>query len=288
MSELISNADLERIRALLYKETGIYFEAKKDYFLKSRLQQRMQAQCCATFQNYYKELLFTDREAELAFLIEEVTVNETYLFRDFPQLRGFAEDVLPSYLQAKRTKGNYSLNVWSAACSTGEEPYTLAIILREMIDDYDRWNTNILATDIDRRVLRQARIGLYDERAIKETPIPYKQKYFRRTPDGWQVKPDIQEPVAFEQLNLMDRPGMRRKRAFDFIFCRNVLIYFSDDSRKQVLSSLYDALVPGGYVFLGHSESVGRITASFTLERIGDFLCYKKPGAVLPRPGSPS
>lgn len=288
MPELITSTDLERIRALLYKETGIYFEAKKDYFLKSRLQQRMQARCCVSFQNYYNELLFTDRDAELAFLIEEVTVNETYLFRDFPQLRGFAEDVLPLYVQAKRNRGNFDLNVWSAACSTGEEPYTLAIILREMMEDYDRWNTSILATDIDRRVLRHARIGLYGERSIKETPIPYKQKYFRRTRDGWQVTPDIQSIIAFEQLNLMDRLGMRRKRNFDFIFCRNVLIYFSDDSRKQVLSSLYDALVPGGYVFLGHSESVGRITASFILERIGDFLCYKKPGAVPSRPGSPS
>ncbi|AGW14949.1 CheR family methyltransferase [Megalodesulfovibrio gigas] len=283
MQSLLTDADLERIRALIYKETGIYFEPKKNYFLSSRLAQRMQVRCCSSFQQYYNELLYSHKETELSCFIEEITINETYFFRDFPQLRGFAEEVLPKYLERKRRARDATMNIWSAACATGEEPYTLSIILQEMIEDYANWDTEILATDIDRHVLRHARIGLYSERSVKETPIVYRQKYFQRTADGWQLLANAMQPVTFEQLNLVDRVSMRRKRGFDFIFCRNVLIYFDDDSRKKVLSCLYDALNPGGYVFLGHSESVGRITASFLLERVGDFLCYKKPATSATR-----
>ncbi len=274
---MLTDMDLDRIRTLIYDKTGIYFEVKKDYFLKTRVMQRVRELKCNTFMEYYGQLLYAQQDVELARLIEELTINETYFFRDFPQLQGFAENVLPAYLAKKRKMNDYSLNVWSAACSTGEEPYTLSIIMQEMIDDLRNWRLRVCATDIDRKVLRHARLGLYGERSMRDTPIPYRQKYFRELPDGSQVLPEAAGLVSFEQINLIDKIAMRRKMGFDFIFCRNVLIYFDDDSRKRVLASLYDALNPGGYVFLGHAESVGRITASFVLERIGDFLCYKKP-----------
>ena len=274
---MLTDMDLDRIRTLIYDKTGIYFEVKKDYFLKTRVMQRVRELKCNTFMEYYGQLLYAQQDVELARLIEELTINETYFFRDFPQLQGFAENVLPAYLAKKRKMNDYSLNVWSAACSTGEEPYTLSIIMQEMIDDLRNWRLRVCATDIDRKVLRHARLGLYGERSMRDTPIPYRQKYFRELPDGSQVLPEAAGLVSFEQINLIDKIAMRRKMGFDFFFCRNVLIYFDDDSRKRVLASLYDALNPGGYVFLGHAESVGRITASFVLERIGDFLCYKKP-----------
>lgn len=274
---MLTDMDLDRIRTLIYDKTGIYFEAKKDYYLKTRIMQRIRELKCNTFMEYYGQLLYAQQDVELARLIEELTINETYFFRDFPQLQGFAENVLPVYLAKKRQMHDYSVNVWSAACSTGEEPYTLSIIMQEMIDDLCNWRIRVCATDIDRKVLRHARLGLYGERSMRDTPIPYRQKYFRELPDGSQVLPEAAGLVSFEQINLIDKIAMRRKTGFDFIFCRNVLIYFDDDSRKRVLASLYDALNPGGYVFLGHAESVGRITASFVLERIGDFLCYKKP-----------
>lgn len=274
---MLTDMDLDRIRTLIYEKTGIYFEVKKDYYLKTRVMQRIRELKCNSFMEYYGQLLYAQQDVELARLIEELTINETYFFRDFPQLQGFAENVLPAYLAKKRKNNDYSVNVWSAACSTGEEPYTLSIIMQEMIDDCRNWRLRVCATDIDRKVLRHARLGLYGERSMRDTPIPYRQKYFRELPDGSQVLPEAAGLVSFEQINLIDKIAMRRKVGFDFIFCRNVLIYFDDDSRKRVLASLYDALNPGGYVFLGHAESVGRITASFMLERIGDFLCYKKP-----------
>ena len=269
-------AELGKVRALIYKETGILFEDKKDYFLQNRVVRRMAAKGCAGFSEYYQEVLFGRKDDELQFLIEALTINETYFFRDFPQLQGFAEKVLPKYLERKRAAGDNGLRIWSAASSTGEEAYTLSIILQEMLDDYSRWAIKIDATDIDRDVLRHAREGTYSERSMKDTPLAYRQKYFRKVNEGWQIIPALEQSVDFQFLNLMDHASMRLRKGYDFIFCRNVLIYFSDESRKRVVNSLYDAMAPRGYLFLGHSESVGRITAAFTLERLGDFLCYRK------------
>ena len=274
----ITQVQLDKVRELIYRETGMLCETKKDYALKARIERRMEATGCKSFREYYRKLLSGEGAGEFSNLIEEITVNETYFFRDFPQLQGFAEKVLPLVLEEKRKKGDLSLKIWSAACSTGEEPYTLSIIVQEMIDDYPKWNVEILATDIDRQVIRIARKGEYGPRSMKDTPIPYRKKYFEQVGQSlWRVLPHTKDPVRFEILNLMDRKGMRRKRGFDFIFCRNVLIYFSDLSRKRVVNSLYDSLNPGGFLFLGSSESVGRITAAFELLRLDGFLAYRKP-----------
>jgi len=272
----IPQNSVDKIRALIYKETGMFVESNKDYLIKTRLENRMSALKCGTFQEYYHLLLFGGN-GEIDNFIEEMTINETYFFRDFPQLQGFADIVLPDYLEGKRQRGARSLRTWSAACSNGCEPYTLAIMLREVIDDFQDWELRIDANDIDRKVLQHARIGLYDERQVKDIPAVYKAKYFIETAHGWKILPTAARHVEFEHMNLIDHASMRRKRDFDFIFCRNVLIYFDDDSRKRVVNMFYDALAPGGYLFLGSSESVGRISAAFTLERKAGFLSYRKP-----------
>ncbi len=272
----ITYLQLDKIRELIYRETGILYETKKDYAMKNRLEKRMEAIGLKSFKEYYKFLLSKGSD-ELQYLIEELTVNETYFFRDFNQLQGFAELALPLVLEEKKKNKDYSLKIWSAACSTGEEPYTLSIICQEMIDNYKSWDISILATDIDRQVLKIAKKGEYGSRSMKDTPIPYRQKYFEHDGKVWRILPHTAEPVTFELLNLMDRRGMRKKRGFDFIFCRNVLIYFDDLSRKKVVNSFYDSLNPGGFLFLGSSESVGRITAAFELTKIEDHLFYRKP-----------
>jgi len=275
---VLPSEDLAKIRDLIYKETGMLFESKKDYFLTTRIEQRMNILKCEGFREYYHLLVFATGREELAHFVEAVTINETYFFRDFPQLQGFAESVLPAYADRKIAKGGDSVSIWCAATSTGEEAYTLSIILQEVFDENPSLKLRVDATDIDRQVLKTAQAGLYGERSMKDTPIPYRQKYFKKSLDGWQVQKNASELVSFKQLNLVDRAEMRKMKGYDFIFCRNVLIYFDDESRKKVVSALYDALVPGGYLFLGHSESVGRISAAFELERINGFLCYKKPG----------
>ena len=265
-----------RVRGLIELNTGICLGTKKDLMLSHRLEKRMAASGSLSLKEYYFLLVEKDRY-ELNNLIDEVTVNETYLFRDFPQLQGFAEKVLPPYLDAKRLKRDYSLKLWSAACSTGEEPYTLSIILHEMIRDYPMWEVGIEATDIDRGVLAACRQGIFSDRSMKDTPVPYRIKYFSKIEAGWRVDPVLTRSITFARANLMDRGDMRLRRNYDFVFCRNVLIYFNEDSQRKVVNGFYDALAPGGYLFLGHSESVGRLTAAFTLERMDRFLVYRKP-----------
>ncbi len=272
-----SAEDLQKVRNFIYKETGMLFEEKKDYFLQTRIEQRMQATGLTSFGDYYHLLVFAEKREEILAFVESITINETYFFRDFGQLQGFADIVLPFYAESRRLKDGDSVSIWCAACSTGEEAYTLSIILQEVFDEMPNLKMRVDATDIDRNVLNEAETGIYSERSMKDTPIAYRNKYFVKAAKGWKVLKNARDLVSFSRVNLIDRNEMRKKRGYDFVFCRNVLIYFDDESRRKVVSYLYDALKPGGYLFLGHSESVARISAAFELERIGGFLCYKKP-----------
>ncbi|MGA1846612.1 CheR family methyltransferase [Deferribacter abyssi] len=205
-----------------------------------------------------------------------LTINETYFFREFPTLQAFAEHCLPKVIDNKKKSVNNKINIWSAGCSTGEEPYTLAIICKEMIDNFEEWEVRILATDIDKTALSRAKIGRYSNRSISKVPEEYFEKYFYYDNGFYCIADEIKTLVTFEHLNLMDTLALRKKRGFDFIFCRNVLIYFDEISRRQVVNHFYMALNKGGYIFLGHSESVGRITSAFKLKKYGEHLVYIK------------
>ncbi|WP_246523368.1 CheR family methyltransferase [Gemmata palustris] len=278
--------DFVLIRDMLYERTGLMFEDKKLAFLQPRVARRVSTTGAASPRDYYRMLKYQDPGGrEFQSLVEQVTTNETYFFREFPQLESFANDALPKVAEAKRAARDYTLNVWSACCSTGDEPYTLATILSACLDDFPKWKVRLLATDIDTAVLDTARAAEYGERNVKDVPPPYLKEYFTRTRAGYRVKEPVRKMVTFEHLNLMDKAGMRKQKGFDFVFCRNVLIYFDDVSRKQVLGHFYDALVPGGFVFLGHSESVGRISAAFEPVALGGGVMYRKPTVVRAVPG---
>lgn len=274
----ITLSEYEKITELIYKRTGIRFEANKMYFVVKRLEKRLEALRMNSISEYIRYLYFLDKSGEeFQRLVELLTINETYFFRDFPQLRTFAEYCLPDVAERKLKEGQRALAIWSVGCSTGEEPYTIAIILREMLDDIYQWDINILAVDIDRDAMEKARIGIYEERSVKDVPIEYIDKYFTILNDGrFKVSNEIKSMVTFTYLNLGDRLSLRRYRGFDFIFCRNVLIYFDDISRKQVVDHFYIALNRGGYIFLGSSESLSRITNAFKLKRMGGNLVYVK------------
>lgn len=279
------------LRDLIYERTGMMFENRKQALVAGRLSGRVLATGTDGPRDYYRYLRYCDADqAEFQRLVEALTTNETYFFREFPQLQGFADEALPVITDAKRAAGDYTLSVWSAACSTGDEPYTLAIILRECLDDFAKWRIRVLASDIDTQVLATARRGAYAQRSVKDVPAAYLRKYFQADREEYLVAPSLKAMVDFQHLNLVDRAAMRRQRNFDFIFCRNALIYFDEASCRQVLSSFYDALVPGGYIFLGHSESVGRISAAYEMVRLGDTITYRRPLAAgtvgrQPRPG---
>ncbi len=268
--------DIILIRDLVANHSGIAYDEKKFYFLEKRIARRIQATNSKSIKEYYRLLSLGDNADEIRELINSLTTNETYFFRNSPQLESFVQEVLPLIVKEKEKNNDYSINIWSAGCSSGDEAYTLGILLKENLPNYSRWRVSILATDIDTQILDKAQLALYDQRAVKDVSPMLLKTYFHAVGTRYQVIPEIKNLVTFEQLNLLDRKAMRQKKNFDFTFCRNVLIYFNEDSRKKVVSSFYDSLRPGGFIFLGHSESVGKLSAAFKLIKFNKSLSYQK------------
>jgi len=267
-----------KLRDLIYERTGISYEENKIYYVKKRLQTRMELGQFQRIDEYIKFLKIMDRSGrEFQELMNLLTVNETYFFREFSQLQVFAESCLPEVMARKQSEGKRSLKIFSAGCSTGEEAYTLAIILREMIEDFKHWDVLVKAADIDENVLANARKGLYDQRSVKDVPAAYLRDYFSKPgPGKYAVNQDVKDLVVFEHLNLMDRRALRLEENYDFVFCRNVLIYFDDISRKQVVDKFYTILNQGGFIFLGHAESLSRISTAFKIRRMDEHIVYQK------------
>jgi len=268
---------LEQVRRQVYAYSGIQISPDRDYYLRRVLERRLRALAIDDFRDYFRCLALDDSGEEFSRLIEGVTVNETYFFRDYPQLSGFAEEVLPRLIDEKLAKGNRVLRMLSAGCSTGEEPYTLAIICREILDNPETWQLDIAGIDINTCVLEKARAGRYDTRSTRDVPISYKSKYFDMTDSSSLVREPIRSDVHFDHGNIMDEGSLLPYAGMDVVFCRNVLIYFDDESRRRALHGLYHCLNPGGFVFLGYAESVGRFTGAFEMTRINGFLGYRRP-----------
>ncbi len=268
--------DIIPIRDLIAESCGLHFDEKKFYFIEKRIAKRIKATNTQSAKDYFRLLKLGQNHDEMKELVASLTTNETYFYRYQPQLESFAEEALPMICNAKREKKDYKINIWSAGCSSGEEPYTVHILLKEYLKDFPEWNIKILATDIDYQILEKAREGLYEKRAVKDVKPEILEKYFTRIGSKYQICQDIKSNVSFDYANLMNRREMRSIGDMDFVFCRNVLIYFDDNARKQVVNSIYDCLQPGGFIFLGHSESVGKISATFKLVKLQKSLSYRK------------
>ncbi len=278
----LTNNQFKLLSELLYRKTGIYLDEKKLYSFSIKIKKRMDILEINEVDEYIRYLRFLDKKGEeLQHLINLSTVNETYFFRDFSQLLIFAEYCIDEIVEKKNISKDRSFNIWSAGCSIGCEPYTLAIILLEMFDDIHLWDVKILASDIDLNVLDFAKKAEYTPRSVKDVPPGYLVKYFRKTKEGnYQLINKVKDMVKFVHLNLSDKYKVRKLRGFDTIFCRNVLIYFDNISRKQVVNHFYTSLNDGGYIFLSSTESIGRVTTAFKLKKVeheGDrYLLYCK------------
>lgn len=269
--------EFESLSDFIYRKTGIRFESKKIYYISKRLEKRMEILGIDNIADYIRELRFNDHKGnEFHNLVDLLTVNETYFFRDFPQLQVFAENCLEEVANRKAAKGDYNLRIWSAACSSGEEPYTIGIILLEMLENYRMWNIELIASDIDRQILKKAKAGIYRQRSVRDVPPEYLEKYFEHSGDEYKISNKVKQIITFENINLADRETIRHHMNFDFVFCRNLLIYFDDVSRKKMVDQFYVALNSGGYIFLGSSESVGRISTAFRLKKVNGHLVYYK------------
>ena len=273
----ISIEQFKSLSQLIYQKLGLHFDDKKIYFLKTRVAKRMATLGMDDPRDYVFLVSYADpKGVEMQALANLVTTNETYMFREYDQLQAFANYCLPEVLSAKQARGERTLRIWSAGCSSGEEPYTLAMILQDVFPQAQSWECEIVATDIDENMLRKVVAARYGFRSINEVPEDYRERYLTEDGEEWVVRRRTAALVKPRHLNLQDRMAMRAMRGFDFIFCRNVLIYFDDLSRKAVIDHFYNALNPGGYVFLGHSESVGRVTTAFKLKRFETHLVYVK------------
>ena len=275
--QTISAEHLEKLAQQIYRKLGLYFDDKKNYFLKTRVAKRMAALGMDDPNDYVFMVSYADTNGlEMQALANLVTTNETYMFREYEQLQGFANYCLPEVLSAKQDCGEKSLRIWCAGCSSGEEAYTLAMIVQEVFPQSQSWDCKIVATDIDENMLRKVTAARYAQRSINDVPQEYMDKYLIAEGEGYVVRRRTAALVEPRHLNLNDRMALRAMRGFDFIFCRNVLIYFDDLSRKSVVDHFYNALNPGGYIFLGHSESIGRVTTAFKLKRFENHLVYVK------------
>jgi chemotaxis protein methyltransferase CheR len=273
----LSVEQFQSLSHLIYQKLGLHFDDKKIYFLKTRVAKRMTALGLDDPREYVFKLSYADPEGvEMQALANLVTTNETYMFREYDQLQAFANYCLPEVLSAKQARGEKSLRIWCAGCSSGEEAYTLAMIVQDVFPQAQSWECEIVATDIDENMLRHVVAARYGARAVGEVPEEYRKKYLIGDGDEWMVRRRTAALVQACHLNLNDRMAMRAMRGFDFIFCRNVLIYFDDLSRKAVVDHFYNALKPGGYIFLGHSESIGRVTTAFKLKQFEKHLVYVK------------
>jgi chemotaxis protein methyltransferase CheR len=273
----LTSEQFSRISQQIYLKLGLHFEEKKAYFLQKRIEKRMEVLGYANPQEYLFQLCYADPLGEeMQALANLITTNETYMFREYEQLEAFANCCLPEVLSAKQSRGEQTLRIWSAGCSSGEEAYTLAIIVQEVFPQSQYWDCEIVATDIDERMLALAAEARYAWRSVRDVPPEYLSKYFSEECHQYVVRPKTVEMVKLRHLNLHDRGAMRAMRNFDFVFCRNVLIYFDDASRKAVVEHFYNSVNRGGYVFLGHSESIGRISSAFKLKRTEGHLVYCK------------
>jgi chemotaxis protein methyltransferase CheR len=274
----LSPAEFDEWRKFIYELTGIYFQDNKKYLLESRLLKRVNFLKLNSFKEYLEYLKKNrNNKAEYNELFEVITINETFFFRNQPQLDALVTKVIPEIMAMPENRNKTRIKIWSAACSSGEEPYSVAITIKEMIQPkYPNVRFEIVGTDINYQVLNTARSGIYKEYAVRNTPPYYIKKYFKAENGRYILSSDVKRMVTFKILNLADDMEMRRMRDFDVIFCANVLIYFDKESKMRVVNHLYNALNKGGYLFIGYSETLHGISKAFKLVSFPKTVGYKK------------
>ena len=276
----VTDAEFTQLRDFIYAQSGIFVADNRKYLVENRLAVRLKELNLKSFSEYYYFLQYdAGRRQELNRLFEVITTNETSFFRNPPQLKVFERNVLSAVLDKLRAARTRRLRIWSAGCSTGEEPYTIAIILLEALrGEIASWDIRITANDLSEAVLAQARRGVYNDYALRTTPKEITAKYFTQEDKLYKIKPEVKRLVAFGQINLSDRNQIKRIERSQIVFCRNVIIYFDDQMKKNVISAFYDNLVPGGFLLIGHSESLHNISRAFTPKHYPGAIIYGKEG----------
>jgi chemotaxis protein methyltransferase CheR len=273
--EPVTAEEFRRLCEFLYRRTGMVFTEAKRYYVQRRITDRMAATGSTTFASYFARLR-SDMRGEVEQFINAFTVNETYFYREDHQLRCLTADILPERLKHKAPGEPY--RIWSTPCSTGEEPYSIAMWLLQNWPQVDIHDVEIVGSDIDTKALRAAELGVFGKRALMRLSPELVAKYFRALDaERWSIIDDLRGSVRFTTVNLVEPAETRPHGKFDVIFCRNVLIYFDDASRRVAAENLYENLAPGGFICLGHTESMSRISPLFDVKRYADAIVYQRP-----------
>ncbi len=281
---MVQNADMiltedlfKSITDFIYRYSGLYFGEDARYILERRLQKRILQLHLNSFRKYYYHLLYDrDGHKEVDSLVDLLTTNETYFFREKAQLKAFIEEIIPELTERKKQQGSRTIKLWSAGCSTGEEPYTIAMLILEK-KLLSAWDISIQACDINKSVLQNARTGIYRESAFRSTEPYFKRKYFDDLGDNtYKIKDEVRRLINFGWVNLYDEKKSALVGNLDVIFCRNVIIYFDREAKRKVIDSFYENLNQEGYLLLGHSESLLNITTNFKLKHLKYDMVYQK------------
>ena len=280
-AKLMSDSEFILFRDMIYNHCGIFFSEDSKYLLEKRLEKRLTALNLQYYREYFQYLKYgRNREQEMMDVMDILTTNETYFFRESFQLKAFTDEIIPELIKKKTAQGSRSLRIWSAGCSTGEEPYTISMLIREQAA-LNGWNVEIIGTDISQRVLQIARHGVYSKASFRATDEHYIKRYFTEQADGYRINDEIKEPVTISHLNMYDTERIVLLGHMDVIFCRNVIIYFDLNSKKKVVSAFHNSLAEGGFLLLGHSESLMNISTQFTLRHFKNDMIYQKPERVV-------
>ncbi len=287
----LTDSELKLLQALVYEECGMHFDERRTSFLQDRLHRRLKECQLDSFYSYYRLLISQKGKQELSCLLENLTVNETSFFRNKAQLELFQRDVLDSLLRRKQERRDYSVRIWSAGCSTGQEPYTMVMQVVEALSFHHLrnplapnaavpkplvpapWRVEILASDINYSVLRAAQAASYSEHQMTGVDYGYRLRYFDKVGDRYAVKANVKQLVHFDFHNLKTEYLPQRN---DIIFCRNVMMYFDEAEQKRLVEKFYRCLNPGGHLFVGHAESLLALTEKFQMVHRNNGTAYQR------------
>jgi chemotaxis protein methyltransferase CheR len=288
----LTDVELKLLQALIYQECGMHFDARRTEFLIDRLQRRLKESQMDSFYRYYRHLTSGQGKEELALLLENLTVNETSFFRNKAQLELFQKHILEDLLARKAAAGDYSIRIWSAGCSTGQEPYTLAMMVCDSLIYHNLrfphrqeiplgraivpspWQVEVLASDLNYTVLRTAQEGSYNEAQMAPVDYSCRLRYFDKLADRYAVRAAVKQLVHFDFHNLKTEFVPQQRN--DFIFCRNVMMYFDEAEQKRLVEKFYRCLNPGGHVFVGHAESLLSLTKKFAMVHRNSGTAYQR------------
>ena len=292
----ITEAELKLLQTLIYQECGMYFDERRAHFLQDRLHRRLKLCGLDSFYSYYRLLTSREGKPELAALLENLTVNETSFFRNKPQLELFHKVILEELLRRKQERRDWTLKFWSAGCSTGQEPYSIAMLVCDALAYYylrnplpfdmpspkplipPPWKVEILASDINYSVLRTAQEGIYSELNMEPVDYAYRLRYFDKIGEKYAVKKGLKELVHFDFHNLKTEFLPQRN---DVIFCRNVMIYFDEAEQKRLIDKFYRCLNAEGFLLVGHAESLFGLSDRYKMVHQDNGTAYQRMEAAL-------